>query len=57
MVYADDVNTLGGSVHTVKVKAESIVFASKESGLDVCADKPKHIIILRDQNAGPSHNT
>ena len=32
-VYADYVNILGGSVHIMKEKAESLVAASKESGL------------------------
>ena len=32
LVYADDVNILGGSVHTVKGKAEALVAAVKEMG-------------------------
>jgi len=39
LVYADDVNILGGSVHTVKENAEALVVASKEIGLEVNADK------------------
>jgi hypothetical protein len=31
--YADDVNILGGSVHTVKENAEALVVATKEIGL------------------------
>jgi hypothetical protein len=31
LAYADDVNILGGSVHTVKENAESLVVASKET--------------------------
>jgi hypothetical protein len=30
----DDVNILGGSVHTVREKAESLVVATKEIGLE-----------------------
>ena len=30
VAYADDVNTLGGSVHTVKENAEALVVATKE---------------------------
>jgi len=33
LVYVDDFNILGGSVHTVKGNGESLVMASKESGL------------------------
>jgi len=33
LVYADDVNILGGSVHTVKENTEALIVASKEIGL------------------------
>ena len=56
MVYADDVNILGESVHTIKENAEALIVASKESGLEVNADKTKYIVISRDENAGGSHN-
>jgi len=32
MVYADDVNILGGSEHTIKENAETLVVGSKETG-------------------------
>jgi len=35
----DDVNILGGSERNIKKNAEALVFASKESGLEVNADK------------------
>ena len=54
LVEADDVNILGGSVHTVKENTEALVVASKEMGLDVNADKTKSMVILRNQNAGRS---
>jgi len=38
LVYSDDVNILGGSVHTVQDNAEALVVASKDSGLEVKAD-------------------
>ena len=37
LVYADDVNILGGSVHTVKENAEAVVVTGKEIGLEVNA--------------------
>jgi len=52
LVYADDVNTLGGSIHTLKENAEALVAATRESGLEVNADKTKYMVMHRDQNAG-----
>ena len=49
LVYADDVNILGGSVHAIKKNTETLVVASKEIGLDVIADKTKYMVISRDQ--------
>ena len=51
LAYADDVNILGGSVHTVKKNVEALVAATKEIGLEVNADKTKYIVMSRDQNA------
>jgi len=34
-VYADDVNILEGSIHTLKENAEALVAASRETGLEV----------------------
>jgi hypothetical protein len=56
LAYADDVNILGRSVHTVKENAEALVAAIKKIGLDVNADKTKYMVMFRDQNAGRSHS-
>jgi hypothetical protein len=56
LVYADDVNILGGSIHTVKKNAEALVVATKEIGLEANAYKTKYMIMSRDQNAGRSHS-
>ena len=56
LVYADDVNTLGGSVPTIKEKAEALIVASKEIGLEVNADKTKYMVLFHDQNAGRTQN-
>ena len=55
--YADDVNILGGSIHTVKEKAEALVVATKEIGLEVNADKTRYMVMSREQTAGLSHTT
>jgi len=45
LVYADDVNRLGVSVHTVKENTEALVVASKEIRLEVNADKSKYMVM------------
>jgi len=47
---------LGGSVHTVKENAESLVVASKETGLEINVDKTKYMVMSRHQNAGQIHS-
>jgi len=54
--YADDVNILGGSIHTLKENAEALVAATREIGLQVNADKTKYMVMSRDQNAGQIHS-
>ena len=56
LVYADDVNILGGSIQTVKKNAEALIVASMEIGLEVNADKTKYMVMSQDQNAGQSHH-
>jgi len=56
LVYADDVNILGGSVRIIEKSLEALVVTTKEKGLEVNADKTKYIVMFRDQNAGRSHN-
>ena len=43
-------------MHTIKKNPEALLVGSKESGLDVNADKTKHMVMTRDQNAGRSHS-
>ena len=45
LVYADDVNILGESKHTTEKKTEALVFASKENGLEVNANKTKYVVM------------
>ena len=39
LFYADDVNILGGSVHTLKKNTAALVLTSKEFGLEVKTEK------------------
>ena len=52
LAYADDVNILGGSIHTLKENAEALVVATREIGLEISADEMKYMVMSRDQNAG-----
>ena len=48
LVYAHDVNILCGGAYTIKKNAASIVVPSKETGLEVNADKTKYMAMSRD---------
>ena len=53
LVYADDFNILGGSLHTIrKKKKEAVLVARKGIGLEVNSGKSKYVVISRDQNSG-----
>jgi len=52
LAYADDVNILGGSIHTVKENSEALVAATRETGREVNSDKTKYMVMSRDKNAG-----
>jgi hypothetical protein len=52
LVYAEDINILGGSIHTIKKNSGALVVASKETGLEVNADKTKYMVMSWDQNSG-----
>ena len=53
LVYADEVNILGGSVHTVKENAETLLVVSEETGKEINADKKS----LRGHISGSEYNT
>ena len=46
LAYADDVNKLGGGAHTVKENTEALLVATKETRLEVNADKTKYMVVL-----------
>ena len=56
LIYADDINVLGGSAHTIKKNAIAFIVATKEIGVEVNADKTKYMIMSREQNSERSHS-
>jgi hypothetical protein len=56
LVYANDVNVLGESAHTIKKNTEVLVAASMEIGLEVNADETNYTVMCRDHKAGRSHD-
>jgi len=56
LVYADDINIMGGSVRTIKENTEAVIVASRETGLELIVDKSTYIAMSRYQNIGRSHN-
>ena len=57
LVYAGDVNVLGGSVHNIKWNTGAILLNGKEIGLEVNADKTKYMVMSGDENVGRSYDT
>ena len=47
---------MGGSIHTINKNTEAVIAATKETGLEVNADKTKYMVMPRDQNEGRSHD-
>jgi hypothetical protein len=55
LVFADNVNMLGGNVNIIKKNTEVVLHAGKEVGLEAHAEKTKYIFMSRYQTAGQIH--
>jgi len=47
LVYADDVNIMGGGVRTLQENTEASLVGSKQTGLEVNADKTLNMVMSR----------
>jgi len=56
LVYAGDVNILGRSIHTINKNREALLVASKETGVEVNAEKSKYMFVCDEQNLQQNHN-
>jgi hypothetical protein len=49
LVYADDINIFGGSIHIIKKNAGDLFIASKKIVLEVNAEETKYMVLSRNQ--------
>jgi hypothetical protein len=56
LVYADFVNLLVRSIHTIRKNTEALVIASKEIGLEVNTEKTKYMGMSYEQKTGQNGN-
>jgi hypothetical protein len=55
LVYADD-NLLGESINTINENKETFLEARRDVGLEINAEKTKHMIMSHHQNSGQNQN-
>jgi hypothetical protein len=56
LAYADDVNTVGENIDTVKKNTQPVLDASKDVGLEVNPENTKYMLMSRNQKVGQKHS-
>jgi hypothetical protein len=56
LAYADDVSLLGDNIDTIKKNTETLIDASKEIGLEINAERTKHMLLFQHKNVGQNRN-
>jgi hypothetical protein len=56
LAYTDDVNLLGDNIDTIEKNNETLIYASKEVGLEISIEKTKYMLLSRHQNAGQNRD-
>jgi hypothetical protein len=52
LAYANEVNLLGDNIDTINKNTQTLIYASKEVGLEVNVEKTKYMLVSWYQNAG-----
>jgi hypothetical protein len=56
LIYADDMNLLRDNIGTIKKNTQTLFDTIKDVGLEVNAEKFKHLFLSRHQDAGQNHD-
>jgi hypothetical protein len=56
LAYVDDVNPLGDNIDTIKKNTETLIYASKEVGVEILVEKTKYMVLSRQQNVGQNRD-
>jgi hypothetical protein len=52
LAYAHDVNLLGDNIDTINKNTETLIYVSKEVGIEINVEKTKYMFLSYRQNAG-----